>query len=289
MNARIQVLILLALLAPGISQAEYKAEYRIERTETLRIVSQVNQHEYELYIQLPRDYASSTRTYPVVMLQDTGFSFPITSGIVRLMGGQDIDSPILVGISYSKGTSPEVSRTRDFTPTHAPDEKGAHSLEAQQSSGGALDYIKFMEDEVIPLVSEKYRVDTNRKIFIGHSFGGLLGAYILLVNAELFDHYILSSPSLWYDDHAIFRLEEEYAEDNASMHATVHMYIGGEERKSKRSDMVQDVLNFERTLASRNYSGLTINAHVLEGATHYSAFPSLLPDALTTVLPPPGD
>ncbi len=277
-------LLLLALILPSLSQAETRTEYRIERTETLRVVS-AKQHEYELYIQLPRDYASSTRSYPVVFLQDTGFSFPIASGVVRLMGGQDIDAPILVGISYSKGTSPEISRTRDFTPTHAPDEQGAHSFEAQQSSGQALDYIRFMAEGVLPLVSEKYRVDADRKIFVGHSFGGLLGAYILLVNPELFDHYILSSPSLWYDDLAIFKLEERYAEDHQSMNATVFLYIGGEERKSKRSDMVQDVLKFERALVSRNYSGLKVSASVLEGATHYSAFPSLLPDALKKALP----
>lgn len=280
-------LIPLALTVPAFAQAEYTAEYRIERTETVSIVSRINQQEYELYIRLPRNYASSTGKYPVAFLQDTGFSFPIASGIVGLMGGQDFDDVILVGISYSKGTSPEISRTRDFTPTYAPDEKGAHSLEAQKHSGKALDYIRFMEQEAIPLVARRYRIDTDRKIFIGHSFGGLLGAYILLVNPELFEHYILGSPSLWYDKRAIFRLEEGYARDNDSMNATVYLYIGEDERNSKRSDMVQDVLDFEHVLASRNYSGLKVNAKVLEGATHYSAFPSFLPDALKRVLPIP--
>lgn len=280
-------LMLLALSLPSLLHAQSNSEFRIWGTETLNITSVANQQEYDLYVRLPHDYSTSNISYPIVILQDAGFSFPIASGTVALMGGRDIEDTILVGISHSRGVSPQVSRTRDYTPTYAPNEKGAHSLEAQKHSGKAIKYIEFMAKEVIPLISKKYRVNKNKKVFVGHSFGGLLGAYILLVNPELFDQYILGSPSLWYDKGAIFRIEEEIANKNSPINAEVFMYIGSEESMSKRSNMVEDVLNFERVLNSRGHSGLSINAYVLPDATHYSTFTLLLPDALKKALPKP--
>lgn len=266
-------------------QAENTSEYRINGTETLKLNSKVNLQSYELYIKLPRNYTKTQKNYPVAILSDTGFSFPIASGVVDLMGGRDIEELIIVGISYSKGSSAQISRTRDYTPTYAPDEKGAHSSEAQKHSGKARQYIQFIEEEVFPLLSKKYSVDELNKIYIGHSFGGLLGIYILLVKPEIFQKYIIGSPSLWYDKGAIFRLEEAYAKTNNTMKAEVFMYIGSEENKNNHKSMVEDVLFYEKKLKSRQYKGLNISTRVLEGATHFSAFSLLLTDGLKKAIP----
>ncbi len=45
-----------------------------------------------------------------------------------------------------------------------------------------------------------YRVDMKRKIYVAHSYGGLLGAYILLTEPTMFERYVISSPSLWFDN-----------------------------------------------------------------------------------------
>jgi len=272
-------------IIPFSAQAEGTSEYRIADTETLTIKSEINQQEHELYIRLPYKYAKSKKSYPVAILQDTNFSFPIASGMTRLMGGRDIEDLILVGISYSKDTPPQISRTRDYTPTYAPNEMGAHSPEAQKHSGKASQYIQFMEKELIPMITAKYRIDESNKIFIGHSFGGLLGAYILLVNPDLFDKYVIGSPSLWYDNGAIFRLEEEYSKKNKTMHASVFMYIGSEESNNNHKNMVEDVLRYGERLESPQYAGLSISTQVLEGASHFSAFPLLLTDALKRAAP----
>jgi predicted alpha/beta superfamily hydrolase len=284
-NSCLKNFVVAFLLLSSLKQAVTASEYRIKGTETLEIRSEINQQEYELYIKLPRSYSKSEKSYPVAIINDAGFSFPIASGVVGLMGGRDIEDLILVGISYAKGSSAQISRTRDYTPTYAPDEKGAHSLEAQRYSGKAKQYIEFIEKEVFPLIKHKYRIDEKNKIFVGHSFSGLLGAYILLVQPELFQKYIIGSPSLWYDKNAIFRLEEEYAQKNKTMKATVFMYIGSEENKNNHKNMVDDVLRYEKTLKSRQYTGLNISTHVLKGATHFSAFPILLTDALKRAVP----
>lgn len=254
-------------------------------SETIQITSAINGQEYELYIKLPNNYEATSKTYPVAILQDVGVTSDVTENAVSLMAGKEIENIILVGMSYSKGVSPKVSRTRDFTPTYAPNETGAHSLDAQKYSGNAKEYIQFIEQQVLPIISKKYRINQSNKIFIGHSFGGLLGAYILLTNSELFDSYIISSPSLWYDERVMFRLEESYAKKNRNMNAKVLLYIGEEERKSRRGNMVQDLLRYEKILKSRNYKGLNVKAVIVDGANHSSAFPSLISSALTAIVP----
>lgn len=254
-------------------------------TKTIKIRSTENSQEYELYIKLPINYEASSKAYPIAILQDVGVTSAVTENAVNSMAGKEIGDLILVGMSYSKGVSPEISRTRDFTPTHAPSEKHAHSLEAQKHSGGANEYIRFLNNQVIPLLSKKYRIKQNNKIFIGHSFGGLLGAYILLVKPELFDSYIISSPSLWYDNRVMFRLEEAFSKQNRKMKANVLMYIGEQESTSRRGNMVQDLIRYEKSLSRRNYDGLNVKSVILEGADHSSAFPLLISSALKTLVP----
>lgn len=273
------------VVASLTAYAEKSSHAFQQEIETIRIVSEENGQTYELYVKLPINYKASSIDYPIAILQDVGVTSAVTESAVSSMVGKDISSLILVGMSYSKEVSPKISRTRDFTPTYAPNERGAHSLEAQKYSGGADAYIRFFDNQVIPLLSKKYRIKQNSKIFIGHSFGGLLGAYILLVNAELFDSYIISSPSLWYDERAIFRLEESYAKENNSMKARVLLYIGQEEQKSRRGNMVQDLIRYRNALQSRNYVGLDVNAVVIEGADHSSAFPLLISSALKELAP----
>lgn len=260
--------------------AKESTEFKIRNTHTLQIKSEVSGLEYELYIRLPNDYSENNQKYPLVLLNDTGYSVAVASGIVHLMAGRDIEDVVIVGISYSKGHNPLLSRTRDYTPTYAPNEKRGHSLEVQKHSGKASQYISFISDEVLPLVSQTYRIKQDKKIFVGHSYGGLLGAQILITNPELFNYYVLGSPSFWYDNKAMFRMERDYAKSNKRMKANVFMYIGSEE-----GSMVEQMLAFENQLKSRAYKGLSVQSKVLPGLTHTSAFAVLLTDGLQKAIP----
>ncbi|WP_226410261.1 alpha/beta hydrolase [Shewanella glacialimarina] len=260
--------------------AEEATEFKINNTHTVQLKSEASGLEYELYIRLPRDYSKNNKQYPVAVINDTSYSFAVASGVVHLMVGSDIEDLIIVGISYSKGENPFISRTRDFTPTYAPNEKRGHSREAQQHSGKALQYISFISDEVLPLISQKYRIKQDKKIFVGHSYGGLLGANMLITNPELFNYYILGSPSFWYDKKVMFRLENDYAKNNKAMKANVFMYIGSEEKT-----MVDEMQEFDAQLKSRNYAGLHIQSTVLPGQTHNSVFSTLLVDGLKNAIP----
>lgn len=263
--------------------AEDIKKYEIENTEVKSLKSSRNGKEYELYIQLPSSYHTSASSFPVIFLNDTPFSFPIASGVVGLLGGNDIGEVILVGISYSKGDKVGISRTRDYTPTFAPDETSYYSLESKKVSGQSDNYIEFISGQVLPYVKAHYRADFSNKIFVGHSFSGLLGVSILLKQPELFDHYIIGSPSLWYDNRVMFSLEEAYSKNHKSMKANVYMYVGDSE-DTEDHKMIYDITSFEKVLKSRNYSGLNVKSEVLQNATHHSAFSILFQKALLEIL-----
>ncbi|MDO3382160.1 alpha/beta hydrolase [Gilvimarinus algae] len=258
--------------------------YSIDRTFTHTIESSINGKQYELYVRVPRSYASSDKRYPLAVLNDTGWAFPTVCGVLQLLTVKDMQEIVAVGISYSAGDAGGTSRTRDYTPTFAPDETSFHSLEAKQVSGRAVDYIAFIEKDVLPFLVSHYRLDMDNKALIGHSFGGLLGAYILLTKPSLFEHYIVGSPSLWYDDKVMFDLEREYAKKTNVMPGNVYMYVG-EKENTKVHTMVDDLKNYERQLRQRQYQGLSLSVDVVPGASHHSAFPHLLTDALPKVFP----
>ena len=253
--------------------------------ETVSIYANSNNKDYELYIQLPKSYPNTKTAYPLIIVNDTNFAFPITNGSMALMGGNVVKEAIVVGVSYAKGEVRTISRTRDYTPSYSPAEPNGHSSAARKVSGHAKEYTAFLADQVIPFLQKNYRVDAKNKIFVGHSFGGLLGSYILVNRPEVFDHYIIGSPSLWYDKKVIFKMEEAYATTHKSLPANAVIYVDDNDGSMSDNKMAEDALAFEKQLRSRNYEGLKIRVEVIPGENHHSVFPGLLSKGLMAVIP----
>lgn len=278
--------IIFALFTRCVSAADSQIHrpYAIDRSEVIGIHSAANGQDYELYIKLPSTYANHTdKKYPLVVLNDGPYAFPIVSSVVLRMSEihEEFEEPIIVGISFSKGDVFPISRTRDYTPTNVPAKKGDAHPEATNQSGQAAQYVQFLAREVLPYLAVHYRVNDTKKIFVGHSYGGLLGAYLLLKEPDLFNYYLLGSPSLAYDHKVIFTMEAEYAKFHTAMSAKVLMVTGGRE-----SELLPDMFAFEKTLKSRHYRDLQISARALEHESHLSGFPSFVTDGLMWALAP---
>lgn len=129
-------------------------------------------------------------------------------------------------------------------------------------------------------VNRRYQTDQKRRIFLGHSYGGLLGAQILLTDPDLFSGYILGSPSLWYDRHYMLGQEAVYAATHKDLPARVFMYVGQYEEVreddphyAKTYNMVSDTRNMEKALRSRSYPTLSMRVEILDGEDHLSGAP----------------
>lgn len=258
------------------------APYEVLGSQVWNVPDPVSGRDYQVFLHLPPSYASEPeRRYPVLYVTDADYAFPIIRQIGRRLNGEGprVEEFILVGLSYAIGDDPVVSRTRDYTATPV------------RGGGGGPAYQAYLESEALPFIESRFRADPGRRILLGHSYGGLLGAQVLFSEPDLFSAYVLGSPSLWHGEDAIFAAETTYAEGHRDLPATVYMYVGEFEslgdgpRYNRNHDMVADNRRFEGLLRSRNYPALTLTSDVLEDEDHLSVAPRGFSEALMTLLP----
>ncbi|MEP7454501.1 alpha/beta hydrolase-fold protein [Phyllobacterium sp. SB3] len=271
-------------------QAADGQPYMLEGTQVWSVPDPVSGREYEVFVSLPPKYNEQTkRRYPTLYIADADYGFPLIRSITRRINldGAVTSDFILIGLSYAKGEDGMTSRRRDYTPAPRNEANAASAV-----SGGGPAYQKYLRDSVLPFVDDKFRSDPSQRLFMGHSYGALLGAQILLSEPTLFQSYILGSPSLWYDDHVMFDLEEDYAKSNKNLPANVFMYMGGFEtvktgdaRYNRSKDMVKDMAAFEERLKSRNYPNLRIQSVTLPNENHLTVFPTGLTKGIIEMLP----
>ncbi len=265
------------------------APYEISGSQVWEVPDPVSGRDYEVFVSLPASYATEpSRRYPVLYVTDADYAFPIIRQIARRVNleGPVIEEFILVGLSYARGESGVVSRSRDYTPTpNGP--RRAHGL----VQGGGSAYQAYLKSQGIPFIEARFRADPARRVLLGHSYGGLLGAQIIFSDPTLFDSYVLGSPSFWYDRRHIMRAEADYARSHQDLPAKVFMYIGAFEtqgpspRNNAETDMVGDMQAFERTLEGRGYPSLDVRSVVLADEDHLTVAPAGFTRALIAVLP----
>ena len=124
----------------------------------------------------------------------------------------------------------------------------------------------FLKNELIPRIESEFSVDTSRegRVILGHSFGGLLAAYAFTNHNDVFGNYLMLSPSIWYDNEILLKLER----DNRS-HIQEHqqlVYLGlGELEKSGR--MLAPFQAFYLQL-EKNYPGIALERQLQPHLDH---------------------
>ncbi|MEQ8883895.1 MAG: alpha/beta hydrolase-fold protein [Balneola sp.] len=168
-----------------------------------------------LNVYLPNGYdRDSEQEYPVIYLLDGSADedFIHISGLVQFGSFpwiEMIPETIVIGIG-------NVDRIRDFTYSTSIDV----DKKDFPTSGGSEKFITFIENELQPLIQSEYKT-SNVKTIIGQSFGGLLATEILFTNPDLFDNYIIASPSLWWDDQSLLTKKPVSAKEEKSIYIAV--------------------------------------------------------------------
>lgn len=261
--------------------------YILFGTEVWDVPDPVSRRDYQVFVSLPASYAKEpNRRYPVLYVTDANYAFPVIREVSRRLNVEQhpqIAEFILVGLSYGKGEDGTLSRDRDYTPT--PNGPSGTPPGAVQGQGPA--YQVYLRDHVLPFIAQHYRTDPRRNLFLGHSYGGLLGAQILFTDPGMFSGYILGSPSLWYDRHHIFGVEAAYAAQHHDLSAKVYMYVGEYEsrRFNQTDDMVADNRALEARLKTRKYPNLVLKSDVLNDEDHLSVAPRGFIHGLKYLLP----
>lgn len=265
--------------------------YEIADTQVWDVADPVSGRTYQVFVALPPSYGEQPqRRYPVLYVTDADYAFPVIKQIGRRLNVErpNVEEFILVGLSYAKGEGGMHSRRRDYTPTP----NGPSTAPADAVHGKAAAYAAYVRDQVLPFVAKRYRTDERRRLFLGHSYGALLGTEILFSEPKLFDGYILGSPSFWYDRRHMAEREKAYAAKHKDLPARVYMYIGeyeemrpGDPRYAKDVNMVTDTRAMDRALRSRNYPSLRLETEVLNDEDHFTVAPRGFTHGLKYLLP----
>ncbi len=245
----------------------------IENTEVHPLASKFTGHSYDIYVMFPKDYKTSKKNYPVLYVLDAEVNFGgVTYIVQRLIKDEILPELFVVGIAYQGEYDEDAYysiRGLDFTPTIDKEFSKTHK---QPKSGGAENFSQFLESELIPFISSGYPVKNESRSLYGHSFGGLFGFYSLLNHPNLFNNYLLLSPSLWWDRNSMSTNVKNFVSEGHT-----RLYVGtGSLENSKHADtqhsMVDEHLMMVDQLVAKNTRNLEIKSEILEGETHRTIF-----------------
>jgi len=175
-----------------------------------------------LNIYLPEGYnKTDTVTYPVTYLLDGSADedFIHITGLYQFNNFSWINrvpKTIIVGIA-------NIDRKRDFTyaSTLAADTR------RYPTTGHSDKFIAFLEKELQPYIQRHYKTN-GQKTIIGQSLGGLLATEILLKKPEMFNKYIIISPSLWWDNGSLLQIQSLVMDADFAQKTAVYIGVGKE-------------------------------------------------------------
>jgi predicted alpha/beta superfamily hydrolase len=249
--------------------------------------------EHTVSVGLPVRHASLERV-PLLLCLDGPWVFGTVLDATRIMSMSD-EAPeaAVVGLSFADSSMGEYLRQRarwySPTPWVPPEVTGVRGLTAQES-GRAGELLEFIRDRLLPLVEAEHLGGTpvSERWMIGHSFSALFGLRTLLTEPELFDKWLLASPSIWWDDRAVLAHEAVWAEANDDLPAKVFFSHGeaeGEPGPDPRFRMGADVEELVATLRARRYPSLVLSHRVLPGDGHASSIGAAVSHGLRALRP----
>ena len=202
--------------------------------QKVTMTSKVLKEKRILNIYLPQDY-DKTKSYPVMYILDGSMN----EDFLHLVGLQqffnlsfNMPNFIIVGIE-------NVDRKRDFT-FHT----DLKDLQKDYPTTGHSDkFIQFVEEELQPYINKNYKTDKTKYI-IGQSLGGLVATEILLNKPQLFTHYFIISPSLWWDDESLYNNAAKLISQQKDDERFVYISVGKQEHPMmvKEADGLYQIL-----------------------------------------------
>lgn len=246
------IFFILFSLFVNLLQSQETKPLRIGDIRTLH--STVLNEDRTLNIYLPSGYDTS-KSYPVIYVLDGSMNedFLHITGLVQFFNMTfSMPDCIVVGIA-------NVDRRRDFTfPTTVSDLKKKYP-----TTGHSEAFIRFIDTEMLPYINKHYQTNDTRYL-IGQSLGGLLATEILLKKSALFSHYLIVSPSLWWDDETLLKAAPALLAKQDLSGKFVYLSAG----KGEDSIMQQDALTLYHLLQKQNKPGFTVNWKLMVDDNH---------------------
>jgi predicted alpha/beta superfamily hydrolase len=224
-----------------------------------KMFSKILDEEREVIVHLPEGYdRNPEQRYPVIYVLDGSSQDIHTAKSAALMARIGVMPEVLVvGLPNTSGAN----RNRDYSPPFM----RVDIDEPDSPTGGGEAFLAFLKNEAIPLIEKTYRTAPFRML-AGHSRGGLLVAYSLLAEPDLFHARFAHSPALWRDDALMVSKLADFLASAPDLQTFFYMSMGDKENDK----MMGAYKNAIASIKMHSPKGLRWYADVTVGADHYS-------------------
>lgn len=249
---------------------------------------------WRVFLYVPPGPAPATG-WPVLYMTDGNAVIGTAVDAVRAQAfyplGTNVGWGVIVAIGYPvAGAYDALRRSWDLGPppgnTYPPFHEGGPDVR----TGGAEQFLAFIEDELKPFVASRVKIDPERQALYGHSFGGLFALYALFTRPRAFSTWIAASPAIYWEERAIDRFLKPFeAARPQGLGAQVILSAGeyetdklapfqvGAEDEQKRLEhkKVTRTDEFARMMAARldAIPGLAASFELHAGENHMSILP----------------
>jgi predicted alpha/beta superfamily hydrolase len=179
------------------------------------VYSNVLKQNRPVEVYLPKEFEQdAAQRYETLYVLDGEADTQIVVDIVSFMCQVGFMPPVIVvSVPNAIDEHGANSRDHDLTPTVVAD---------QPRSGGAADFLGFLKTDLVPYIDQHYPTNHIHLIH-GHSYGGLFLMYALLHEPALFDGYLISDPSMWWDRHVLDAAIDETLADIPTKGKTIYI------------------------------------------------------------------
>ena len=216
----------------------------------------------KIWLYLPPDYYTSTKTYPVLYMEDgqnlfdnaTSFAgeWQVDETLNTLFEQGDYGA-IVVGIE----NGPE--RLNEYSPW----------VNSQYNAGGKGDeYMDFVAETLKPYMDNNYRTKSAPEFnaLIGSSMGGLISFFGACEYPNQFEKAGILSPSFWL----ALNDEKEYITNNTNDISKLKMYFVAGQNESK--SMVSDINTIKNLLITKGMNDLNAKTKFDSYGTHSESY-----------------
>jgi len=246
----------------GLNVSAWAAEPEVKKfvlnnTQIVPIHSNITGRDHELVVVLPSSYAENpNKKYPVLYFLDAYWDTPLlVSTYGNLVYDNVVPEFIMVGLSYPSTASYDKERRIDYTFTKVDEFSGKSGL-----------FLDFIRNEVAPFIEKKFRGEKTNRVLAGNSLGGLFTIAAAYQVPDFFSGFIALSPAVSWDNNALAKLDEAFAEKHKSINGRMFISYGSTEYAAFREPIIQ----FQKQLAARQYKGLDLLNYSMEGLDHTS-------------------
>lgn len=183
---------------------------------------------------------------------------------------------VVVGIGYDTDLPFDTAaRALDYTPPLSPLGPVADPTRPGRMAGGADRFLPLLTGDLRAEVERDLPIDPSRRSLWGHSYGGLFVLYAWFTAPDSFAGYASVSPSLWWGDGVMARLEAAHP-----VPADRPLLLAYGDRERRRNDPrppdgpPKPTVGFGQRMSGK---GGDVTGHVIAGASHGEALTRSIP------------